>query len=153
MKHLSILSIVFCLFFTSVRAMADQAADEAAIRKATEKLVAAWNDHDGKAVISMTHENNENWVGTIKGRAASEKLYEELLAGPWKNAQFELLDEIGVVFVTPDAAIYKGRYSGSGIVDGDGKSMPPGKFLWAGVWVKKNGKWLLAANFSRDIEE
>ena len=153
MKYLLILTVGVCLLIGTSPAVADQADDEAAVRKVTEKLLAAWNAHDGKAVISVVHENYENWMGTIKGRAASEKDNEELLAGPWKNAQFELLDEIGIVFVTPEVAIYKGRYSNSGIVDEDGETVPPAKFLWAGVWLKKGGNWLLATNFSRTMEE
>jgi hypothetical protein len=152
MKHLLIVTVGICLLI-SVPVMADQAEDEAAVRKVTEKRVAAFNAHDGKAYTADLDENYENWVGTIKGRAASEKNSGELFAGPWKNAKIELLDEIGIVFVTPDVAIYKCRYSGSGIVDEDGKAVPPYEFLWAGVWVKKNGKWLLTARFSRPIEE
>ncbi len=43
MKHLLILTIGFCLLLTSVPAMADQAADEAAMRKVAKELNATWN--------------------------------------------------------------------------------------------------------------
>ncbi len=47
MKYLMILTIGICLLLTSAPAMADQAEDEAAIRKLIEaKLLAAYNNQD-----------------------------------------------------------------------------------------------------------
>ncbi len=63
------------------------------------------------------------------------------------------LEEIGIIFLTPDVAVYKARMDNTGLVDEDGKSLPQLKWLGAWVMVKKNGKWLSAAFFSRPIEE
>jgi hypothetical protein len=63
------------------------------------------------------------------------------------------LGEIGIIFVTPDVAVYKARMDNTGLVDEDGKALPQLKWLGAWVMVKKNGKWLSAAFFSRLIEE
>jgi len=41
----------------------------------------------------------------------------------------------------------------TGLVDEAGKALPQLKWLGAWVMVKKNGKWLSAAFFSRLIEE
>lgn len=63
------------------------------------------------------------------------------------------LDEIGIVFVTPDVAIYKCRDEVTGGLDADGNPRQPEKRLAAAVYVKKNGKWLWTTWFSRPIQE
>ncbi len=131
----------------------DQAAEEAAVRKRQETSAAAWNAHDAKAIAAMRVENFENWEGTTKGRAAYEKGVEESFAGPLKNFHSKMLEEIGIVFVTPDVAIYKSRYENGGMLDEAGTALHPTKALVADVYVKKNGKWMYAASFSRPMEE
>ena len=56
MKRLLVLTIGICLLLTSVPVMADQAEDEAAIRKAYQKLLTAFNNHDAKAMMAMAAE-------------------------------------------------------------------------------------------------
>ena len=154
MKYLMILTAGVCLLFTSVPMMADQTEDEAAIRKAEEMCLAAHHSHDATALAATYDENAENWIGTIKGRAVIEKQYGENYAGPLQNLKIKVLDEIGIVFVTPDVAIYKARYEFSGMLDEEGKALPTNKVLYAKVFVKKNGKWLGAHGyFYRSIEE
>ncbi len=147
MKYLFILTIGFCLLFTSVPAMADQAEDEAAIRKVVEQVNAAYNKKDAKAMASCITENFENWSGTRKGRKQSSEYWAS------DKGQYKQLDEIGIIFVTPDVAIFKEHGENTGGLDADGKPLPPQKVLEAWVLVKKNGNWLGAAIFTRPIEE
>ena len=98
-------------------------------------------------------EDYENWKGDIKGRAAWEKYYAERWGGRNKDIQYEMLEEIGIVFVTSDVAIYKYRGKTTGRIDADGKQLPTLERLWADVYVKKNGQWLCAADFDREIGE
>ena len=152
MKYLMILAIGVCLLLTSAPATADQAADEAAIREASKKIEAAFNAHDAKASVAMYDETIEMWDGTYKGRAEQEKAYVEYFKSGLKNAKMTPLEEIGIVFVTPDVAIHKMRREMTGMVDEDGKAMPDAKHIHARVFVKRDGKWLLAAYFSNPIE-
>ncbi len=131
----------------------DQAAEEAAVRKAEEKFIASWNAQDISAVADMYVENIEDWGGAVKGIAAMRKADEEMFAGAFKNTQSKLIEEIGIVFVTPDVAIYKSRYENGGMLDEAGTALHPTKALVADVYVKKNGKWMYAASFSRPMEE
>ena len=89
------------LLLISVPIMADQAEHEAAIREAVEGIRAAWNAHDANAAVAGHVENIESLDGSRKGKAAEEKYVEGLVAGPLKDVQAKLLDEIGIVFVTP----------------------------------------------------
>lgn len=151
MKHLLILTVGISLLI-SMPVMADQAADEVAIRKTMEQLYAAYNNHDAKAYAAHCDEIIENWDGSDKGRAAFEKTAAKFLERQ-KDYHVKPLEEIGIVFVTPDVAIYKVRDEMSGELDAAGKALPPFKMIRARVLVKKNGKWLYAATFSRRIEE
>jgi hypothetical protein len=63
------------------------------------------------------------------------------------------LEEIGIIFFTPDVAVYKALMDNTGRVDEDGKPLPQVKWLAAVVMVKRNGQWLQAAWFTRPIEE
>lgn len=141
------LAMIVALFVSVTPVVADQAEDEAAIRKMVEQERAAYNKHDAKAMASSMVENIEGWTGERKGRKQLSEYWAR------DKVQSKPLDEIGIIFVTPDVAILKTRSEYSGMVDEDGKSLPPEKSLASWVLVKKNGKWLLAAFFNRPIEE
>jgi uncharacterized protein (TIGR02246 family) len=152
MRLFMVFALGVCLLFSSVPATADQAEDEAAIRKVVEHIYAALQKHDAKAYTALCSENFETWEGEARGRAAIEKHLSDVFTNA-KDIQYKLLEEIGIVFVAPDVAIYKERHEITGSLDADGKPVPPGKRLTARVFVKKNGKWLFSANFARPIEE
>jgi hypothetical protein len=48
-----------------------------------------------------------------------------------------------------DVALYKAHWEFTGMADAEGKALPPMKLLGACVLVKRDGKWLMAAFFSR----
>ena len=152
MRYLMILTVGVCLIVASIPAMAEQAEDEAAVRKATEQFMAAYNKHDVKAILALIDESCDNWPGTWKGRAGLQKRYEETFEQS-KDTQVQLLEEIRIVFVTPDVAIHKFYEGYTGEFDTDGKPLPPGKGLRAYVYVKKDGKWLRGAMFWRGVEQ
>ena len=152
MKYLITLTIGVCLLFSSVPAMAVQAEDEAAIRKVWEQNQAAFNNHDAKGMAALWETSLvESWNGSAKGAARVEYYADLFKRQP--SIQSERLEEIGIIFVTPDVAVYKALMDNTGLVDEDGKPLPQLKWLGAWVMVKKNGEWLSAAFFSRPIEE
>jgi hypothetical protein len=152
MKYRISLMVGVCLLFGSVPAGADQVADEAAIKTWAEELYAAYNNHDSTALLSLWVEDSESWDGTIKGRAAWEE-YVAKLWGRMKGLELKLLDEIGIIFVTSDVAIYKFYDETSGYVGNDGRVVPPIKERNAAVLVKRDGKWLGVASFARRVEQ
>jgi uncharacterized protein (TIGR02246 family) len=154
MKHLMILTIGVCLLFAAMPVMAQSAADEAAVREAVEKLVATFNTHDMKAMVALMDETSVPWESRAKGsRERQEQYFTEYFAIQ-KNVNSKITEEVGIVFVTPDVAIYKAYADVTGIVDDDGKAMPlAAKVLGAWVAVKKGGNWLMAAYFGRPVEE
>ncbi len=99
-------------------------------------------------------EDAQDWEGELKGRAAIEQYLTKAFEGHLKNFQTKLLDEIAIVFVTSEVAIYKGRYELRGTLDEEGNALPASKVLYAQVYAKKNGQWLAAHGyFTRPIVE
>ncbi len=144
------ITLIIVLLVTVVPVMAQSAADEAAVREATKKYFAAHNKHDVKAVAALLDENYQSWTDT--GKAAAMKSLEERFK-TMKDAQFKFAEEIGVDFLAPDIAVHKFYITWSGFLDTDGKTSPPGRSLWAPLYVKKNGQWLRRTLFWRIEEE
>jgi uncharacterized protein (TIGR02246 family) len=151
MKYLHILIIGICLP-TAVPSMADQAEDEAAIRKVVAAIDAAFNGHDPAAVLPLNDDTIVIFGRTMRDRREAETLWSEYFAQN-KNARRRFLEEIDIVFVTPDVAIYKSRGERTGRVDASGKPLPPNQAIYARVFVKRNDTWLLAASFYQMISE
>jgi uncharacterized protein (TIGR02246 family) len=130
----------------------DQAAEEAAIRELAKQIDATWNAHDAKACAALNDEIYENWDGTVKGPAADEEMMADLFRQQ-PDLQRRMLEEIGIVFVTPDVAIYKLRMEISGWKGEEGQPPPPTNYLRALVLAKRDGKWRFVTPFNRPIEE
>ncbi len=153
MKYLMILTVGVCLLFAAVPVVAQNAADEAAIREANEQRIAIWNaKKDAKAYLVFFDEDCTN--GFNGNPCAAEIRESGEFSEQDKNARIKILEQGDVVFITPDVAIYRYTSEISGRVDADGKPRPPGKSQNAVVYAKKDGKWLLAAhNLRRPVEE
>jgi uncharacterized protein (TIGR02246 family) len=162
MKYLIILSGVACLSFMLLPACApapepepeatpepqfDQAAEEAAVRQVIEQVLAVLNNHDAKALASLFIETYETWDGEVKGIEAYENDYSDFFERQ-KDLKYQFQDEIGLIFLKPDVAIYKGRGEFTDMLDDDGNTLPPQEYRHAWILMKENGKWLVAALFS-----
>ena len=147
MKYLVILTVGVCLLFAAVPAVAQNAADEAAIREATKQIIETVNSGDLTVHLDLYTDPYETFTGS-QDRAAHQQTHERL-----KDLRLKMLDDLGVVFVTPDVAIHKFRQEVTGGVDDDGNTLPPSKSLNAEIYVKKGNKWMQKARFSRSIEE
>ena len=151
MKYLITLTIGVCLLLSSVPAMADLGEDEAAVRKAWEQGQAAFNNHDVKMMAALSDQSSESWDGNRKWTAGADHMADLFKRQP--SIKSKRLEEIGIIFFTPDVAVYKALMDNTGLVDEDGKPLPQLKWLGAWIMVKRNGKWLSAAFFNRLIEE
>lgn len=152
MKNLIVFFL--CIAILSIGACTkkiDIEEDEVAIRKVWEQTQAAFNNHDAEGMAASWDKVLENWRGNRKGTAQKE--YYSDLFKQQTRVQSKLLEEVGIIFVTPDVAIYKALMDNTGLVDKEGEPRPQVKWLGAWVLVKKDGKWLNAAFFSRPIEE
>jgi hypothetical protein len=113
-----------------------------------EQMDEAYRLRDGQMFGALMADDFENWLGTDKGRDINVKIsLEGLKSQP--NVQYKRSGELGVVFLSADVALYKAYWEFSGMVDDAGSPLPPIKLLGACVMVQREGKWLMAAFFSR----
>ena len=152
MKSLMILTVGACLLFAVMPVLADQAADEAAIREATKQAIETINKGDVKAHVALytdpfevfgstnslaTHaKNHTNWIESDKDLQRHTKM----------------LDEVAIVFLAPDIAIHQYRAEFTGGRDDDDKPIATEKTFVARVYARKDGKWMTRAYFATPIE-
>ena len=160
-KLLMIIPLVILLCFTfscqqyyeevAEEPAVDIAAEEAAIRETMKTAIDGLNNHDIQAHLSTLTEDFETWSGRGE-KNAREKYFTELWE--WqKNVKHNVVEELGITFISPDVALYKARCESTGKIEKDGTPIPRNE--WQGVWIlaKKGGKWLIPAWYTRPIEE
>jgi ketosteroid isomerase-like protein len=159
-KLLMIIPLVILLCFTfscqqgeevAEEPAVDIEAEEAAIRETMKTAIEGLNNHDIQAHLSTLTEDFETWSGRGE-KNAREKYFTELWE--WqKNVKYNVVEELGITFISPDVALYKARCESTGEIEKDGTPIPRNE--WQGAWIlaKKGGKWLIPAWYTRPIEE
>ena len=139
-KQFTRVLLVCCMScFVSNACRADQAEDEAAIRKSDDAYVEAYNKHDAKALAEMWSpeavyvdpETGEEAVG----REEIEKEFAETFEG-LKDAKLEI-DVKSIKFLSPNVAVESGT---ARIVR---PNEEPDESTYSALFVKRDGKWLL----------
>ncbi len=129
----------------------DLEAEAAAIRSIAEQVYETVNNREWDAHVALYAEEYEVWEES-RDRATHKSRHEEAFEGQ-DDARYEIEEEIGLVFLTSDVAIRKTRTVASGLLDEDGKPLPPQRALAARVFVKKDGKWSVAATLTTPVAE
>jgi ketosteroid isomerase-like protein len=129
----------------------DIAAEEAAIKETMKKSFEGLNKHDIEIHLSTLIEDYETWSGKPGLEDRENRLTE--VWRQQKDVQYNVLEEISINFISPHVAIYRARAEITGGVKEDGTPMPRDELQGAWILTKKNGKWLIAAWFTRPIEE
>ena len=118
---------------------ADQAEDEAAIRKNAEAYVEAYNKHDAKALAAMWSPDavymDPSTGEAAVGQEEIEKVFTETLAD-LKDAKLTV-EVTSVDFMSPNVAVERGT---ARIIRPDSE---PEESNYTAVNVKRDGKWLL----------
>ncbi len=114
--------------------------------KVVEHGYAALNNHVVDAMFDLAVTDFETWSEEVKGREALKKSWTKAFEQQ-PGDQRKMTEDLGIKFFSSDVAVHKHRMENTGRVDEDGKPLPPREFLEALVLVKKEGKWLMAANY------
>ena len=136
-----ILSAMVCFAHWNVPNVcrADQAEDEAAIRKNAEAYVVAYNKHDAKALAAMWSPDavymDPSTGEAAVGREEIEKVFADTLAD-LGDAKLEV-EVKSIDFVSPNVAIENGT---ARVIRPDAE---PEETNYSAVNVKRDGKWLL----------
>ncbi len=136
---LTVAVLAWCLA-SAVGAAADhQAADEAAIRKAVEAYVAAFNQADAKALAALWSPEavytNPRSGDQIVGREAIAAQFASIFAEA-KDAKLEATTD-SIQFVSPNVAIEHGA------AKVDVPEQTPEQTQYTAVYVKRENQWLL----------
>lgn len=116
--------------------------DEAAVRELVDRLTAAYNRKDAKAVAALFDpEADVVSINTYRGRAGIERFFSGMngdpISSPSKTAPLR--------FLTEDVAIIDMDMELPGMRGSDGKPLPTMKFQATFVAKKVNDQWLFAA--------
>jgi uncharacterized protein (TIGR02246 family) len=118
----------------------DRAVDRAAIRKATQGFLEAFESGDAKAVAARWTSGGEYVSGDdthLRGRAALEKAYKEFFAA---NKGLKAEGEVeSLRFLARDTAVEEGYFK---VRKGKGGERTVGRF--SALFVREDGKWLMA---------
>ncbi len=141
-------AMTVCGLAWAVGAEADrQTADEAAIRKAVESYVAAFNQGDAKALAAMWSPEavytNPLSGEQVVGRAEIEKQFAGIFADA-KGTKLEAKTD-SVRFVSPNVAVEQG------IAKVLRPDQAPEESEYTAVYVQRDGQWLLDRVTEEDV--
>jgi len=144
-------AIVFALVSLNLgkvsRVNAQTQEDEAAIRQAVATMTSAFNTRDDQATAGLTTTDADfvtvtgKWSKSSADYIASRRAR---FATALKNASIRVID-IKIRFLKPDVALAHVTHEIRGMLDGDGKALPPHTELSLRVFVREHGKWLMTA--------
>jgi uncharacterized protein (TIGR02246 family) len=149
-EFLFMVAIMACSLTTVIAAEGDrQAADEAAIRKAVEAYVTAFNRADAKALAALWAPEavytNPLSGEQVVGREAIEAQFAAIFADA-KGAKLEATT-VSIGFVSPNVAVEQGL----------AKVILPDQAAeesqYSAVYVKRDGQWLLDRVTEEDVIE
>jgi uncharacterized protein (TIGR02246 family) len=128
-------------------ALAAESGSTAAIKHLSSEFAAAWNAHDAKKMAAVWAENGDliNPFGQkASGRAAIEKFFENEQAGVMKGTTYKI-ESISVRELDPSCAVGDWESVVTGMMDPNGKPLPPFQHHVSVVCVKRAGHWHAAA--------
>jgi uncharacterized protein (TIGR02246 family) len=131
--------VAVAIGLTPDKGRADQAEDDAAIRKNAEAYVDAYNKHDAKALAELWAPDavymDPSTGEAAVGREEIEKMFAETL-GESKDSKLDV-EVNSIEFVSPNVAIENGT---ARIIR---PNEEPEESFYSAVNVKRDGKWLL----------
>ncbi|MNK19045.1 hypothetical protein D3C87_372630 [compost metagenome] len=149
MKNLKIV-FSFLLLMTSVVCFSQ--TDEKAIQAQVAQMVSDWNTHEFKNMDSYMTEDVE-WVNIVgmwwKGRAEVKVAHQGNFGAFFKGVPFKQ-KSLKTRFLTKDVAVVTlifnvGEFFPPDGIDHGNNKMPASDDILTLVFVKKNGKWLIAS--------
>ena len=144
------LMLVALLALGAPMVAAQDAPDEAAIKAVEDAWIAAWDAKDSAAIGALytaDADYHDAFGQRHDGRAAIEKVFGELIAGPYAGASLSM-EPVSLNVVSPTLVVSESRWKMSGMPEGDGPT-PPDSGLSTVVVVKSGDGWLIAAHRSR----
>lgn len=143
MKRLAVL--VAAITLVGALHLQAQTARNAEIQKLADAFVAAWAKADAKGIAALHAENaiRSTPEGLVYvGRAAIEKVFTEVFAGPFKGTKLVVTPGEERT-ITPDVVVASGTYE---IVGGNVPPETGTKGIYVNTLVRQGGRWLLVSS-------
>jgi uncharacterized protein (TIGR02246 family) len=118
------------------------------VRATFSEIISAFNAHDAERWASVMDPSFVNWPGDVRG-ADEERRFIAAYFGRQRGTQYQQLDEIGLVLLTPEVALYRTYGEVRNAVDTNGQVQPPSRILEAWLFRKRGDNWRVAAYFTR----
>jgi len=146
------LKIIFSLWFLMTGVFCFSQSDEKAIQAQVSQMVSDWNTHDFKNMDTYMTADVE-WVNIVgmwwKGRAEVKAAHQGNFGAFFKGVPF-VQKSLNTRFLTKDVAVATlicsvGEFFPPDGIDHGNNRMPAGDDILTLVFVKKDGKWLIAS--------
>ena len=147
-KKLFLATLIFLAVPMSAPTASARIGREETIRKLYLSYDAAWNRGavaDLAAFWADDADHMEPNGRLITGRTALAKELADRFATDLKGTHSKQTVD-AIRFITSDVAVVDASYEVTGAHDPDGKSLPPIEGRYVDIWVKRAGKWHIAAD-------
>jgi uncharacterized protein (TIGR02246 family) len=147
-KNVCLIAVMQCVlcFAPGAVAHAQTRDDEVEIRRLIDALTTAFNARDDAGTLAVATADAD--FVTVNGKWTKGKEYTTSrrvrFGTALKNASIRPM-EAKIRFLRPDIALAHVTHEMRGMLDASGKELPPHPELNLRVFVKENGKWLMAA--------
>lgn len=130
--------------------------DAAEIHAALSGMGEAWNHHDMKAFVSYMTDDVE-WVNVVgmwwRGKAQVFKAHEAFHKTIFKNRQLHEPETVVLRAVARDTVIVTSVGKADGFTTPSGHVEPPSRNVLTEVFVRRDGRWLVAEGHNTTIVE
>jgi len=131
-------------------------ADAAQIREALKGMDSAWNQHDIKAFVSYMTDDVE-WVNVVgmwwKGKAQVYQAHEAFHRTIFKNRQLHDPEAVELRLLAPGVMLATIIARADGFTTPSGHVEPPSRNVLTEVFVRHDGRWLVAEGHNTTIVE
>jgi uncharacterized protein (TIGR02246 family) len=131
-------------------------ADAAQIREALKGMDSAWNQHDIKAFVSYMTDDVE-WVNVVgmwwKGKAQVYQAHEAFHRTIFKNRQLHEPEAVELRLLAPGVVLATTIARADGFTTPSGHVEPPSRNVLTQVFVRRDGRWLVAEGHNTTIVE
>ncbi len=130
-------------------------ADDAAIRVAVRNFETGWNKHDMDAMFQSFTPDAEfvNIVGMYWRGLPDVKRAHRAMHDAYFKTVPNLIEDLQVRQVSPDAAIAVIRWKKGAFTPPDGVTRPESRDMMSMFMIKRDGRWLVAGAHNTPIDE
>ena len=130
----------------------EQEKETAAIREVMDQVLVAYGNQDIKTMTEISHDVLMSYGQVARGKTEVEAFWAAKFR-QWGDQKVAPSQDLGIEFLAPNVAVWRGMGEFIDRTDPDGKPLPPQKYIGANVYIKSEGKWRRGAAFVMPIPD